>query len=78
MHSLSRMFCRIIQAFLQLLKEFTSRSKMPVLPGQAMTFKLPDGTENGWVWIQVIKTTNRNTVLASVNSFHEQAREFIG
>lgn len=62
MHRLSLMCCRITQALLKLLKEFPSWSKMPVLPGQALTFMAPDGTENGWFWIQLIKTTDRNTV----------------
>lgn len=62
MHRLSLMCCRIIQALPQSLKEFPSWSKMPVLPGQALTFMVSDGTENGWFWIQLIKTTDRNTV----------------
>lgn len=32
-------------------------SKMAVLPGQAPNFMAPYGTENGWIWIQLIKMT---------------------
>lgn len=67
--SLSLTCCIIIQALLQLLKEFSSWSKMPALPGQALTFMAPDGTENGWFWIQPIETTDRNTVLCCSQLF---------
>lgn len=63
MNSLNLMCCRVIQALLQLMKKFPSASKMPLLPGQALGFMVPDGTENGWVWIQLTKMTDRNTVL---------------
>lgn len=69
MHSLSPTCYRIIQALLQLLNEFPSWPKMPVLPGQALTFMAPDGTKNGCFWIQLIKTTDRNPVLCGSQLF---------
>lgn len=62
-NSLNRMCCRVIQALLELLKRFPFVSEMPVLPGQVLSFMAPDGTENSWVWIQLMKMTDRNTVL---------------
>lgn len=62
MSSLNLTCCRVIQALLQLMKKFPSASKMSLLPGQALGFMVPDGTENGWVWTQLTKMTDRNTV----------------
>lgn len=69
MHSLNLMCCRIIRALLQLLKEFPSWSKMPVLPGQALTFMAPDRTENRWFWIQLFKTKDKNNMLCCSQLF---------
>lgn len=66
MNSLNFMCCRVIEALLQLLKKFSSASKMAVLPGYALCFMVPDGTEDGWIWIQLIKTTDRNIVLSTL------------
>lgn len=65
MHNLSLTCCRISLALLHLLKEFPSWPKVPVVPGQALTSVAPDGASNNCVWIQVIKTTDRNTMICS-------------